>query len=327
MNTEHIANLSDTDVIFYVKKILSGNNKYGNFTTTEGQKFAYKLNLHDDESKLIVVLDTTSYIEDRADLIDTSVFIFFSNLVFFIIIFVIFSGRVMMPFMENYKNQKAFITNAGHELKTPLAIISANNELCEMIGGENEWTKSTKEQVERMTDLINRLVVLSRFEEKSNVIEKNINFSDIVAKSSKSFKSLAIKGGKNFESDIQNDICIMGDDGAIYELVNILIDNANKYCDKGGTIGVKLMVHGITFKKAKLVVSNTYKDGKNVDYSKFFDRFYREDKSHNSSVSGYGVGLSIAGNIINRHKGKIHVTYKNDIIYFNVYFNMVTNTE
>ena len=327
MNTEHIANLSDTDVIFYVKKILSGNNKYGNFTTTEGQKFAYKLNLHDDESKLIVVLDTTSYIEDRADLIDTSVFIFFSNLVFFIIIFVIFSGKVMMPFMENYKNQKAFITNAGHELKTPLAIISANNELCEMIGGENEWTKSTKEQVERMTDLINRLVVLARFEEKSNVIEKNINFSDIVTKSSKSFKSLAIKGGKNFESDIQNDICIMGDDGAVYELVNILIDNANKYCDKGGTIGVKLMVHGITFKKAKLVVSNTYRDGKNVDYSKFFDRFYREDKSHNSSVSGYGVGLSIAGNIINRHKGKIHVTYKNDIIYFNVYFNMVTNTE
>ena len=76
MNTEHIANLSDTDVVFYVKKILSGNNKYGNFTTTEGQKFAYKLNLHEDESKLIVVLDTTSYIEDRDDLIDTSVFIF-----------------------------------------------------------------------------------------------------------------------------------------------------------------------------------------------------------------------------------------------------------
>ena len=176
MNTEHIANLSDTDVVFYVKKILSGNNKYGNFKTTDGQKFAYKLNSYEDESKLIVVLDTTSYIEDRDDLIDTSVFIFFSNLVFFIIIFVIFSGKVMMPFMENYRNQKAFITNAGHELKTPLAIISANNELCEMINGENEWTKSTKEQVERMTDLINRLVVLSRFEEKSNVIEKNINF-------------------------------------------------------------------------------------------------------------------------------------------------------
>ena len=323
MNTEHIANLSDTDVVFYVKKILSGNNKYGNFTTTEGQKVAYKLNLHEDDSKLIVVLDTTSYIEDRDDLIDTSVFIFFSNLVFFIIIFVIFSGKVMMPFMENYRNQKAFITNAGHELKTPLAIIAANNELCEMIGGENEWTKSTKEQVERMTDLINRLVVLSRFEEKSNVIEKNINFSDIVTKSSKSFKSLAIKGGKNFESDIQNDICIMGDDGAIYELVNILIDNANKYCDEGGTIGVKLMVHGITFKKAKLVVSNTYKDGKNVDYSKFFDRFYREDKSHNSSVSGYGVGLSMAANIGKRHKGKIHISYKNDTICFNVYFNIV----
>jgi len=327
MNTEHIANLSETDVIFYIRKILSGKNRYGNFTTTDGQKFAYKLSLHEDESKLIVVLDTTSYIEDRADLIDTSVFIFFSNLVFFIIIFVIFSGKVMMPFMENYRNQKAFITNAGHELKTPLAIISANNELCEMIGGENEWTKSTKEQVERMTDLINRLVVLARFEEKSeeksDVSEKNINFSDIVTKSANSFKSMAIKGGKNFESNIQKNLCISGDDGAIYELVNILIDNANKYCDDGGTVGVGLLQHGITFKKAKLVVYNTYKSGKGVDYSMFFERFYREDKSHNSNVSGYGVGLSIAGNIVKRHKGKIHISYKNDTIYFNVYFNMV----
>lgn len=327
MNTEHIANLSETDVIFYIRKILSGKNRYGNFTTTEGQKFAYKLSLHEDDSKLIVVLDTTSYIEDRADLIDTSVFIFFSNLVFFIIIFVIFSGKVMMPFMENYRNQKAFITNAGHELKTPLAIISANNELCEIIGGENEWTKSTKEQVERMTDLINRLVVLARFEEKSeeksDVSEKNINFSDIVTKSANSFKSMAIKGGKNFESNIQKNLCISGDDGAIYELVNILIDNANKYCDDGGTVGVGLLQHGITFKKAKLVVYNTYKSGKGVDYSRFFERFYREDKSHNSNVSGYGVGLSIAGNIVKRHKGKIHISYKNDTIYFNVYFNMV----
>ena len=327
MNTEHIANLSETDVIFYIRKILSGKNRYGNFTTTDGQKFAYKLSLHEDDSKLIVVLDTTSYIEDRADLIDTSVFIFFSNLVFFIIIFVIFSGKVMMPFMETYRKKKAFITNAGHELKTPLAIISANNELCEMIGGENEWTKSTKEQVERMTDLINRLVVLARFEEKSeeksDVAEKNINFSDIVTKSANSFKSMAIKGGKNFESNIQKNLCISGDDGAIYELVNILIDNANKYCDDGGTVGVGLLQHGITFKKAKLVVYNTYKSGKGVDYSRFFERFYREDKSHNSNVSGYGVGLSIAGNIVKRHKGKIHISYKNDTIYFNVYFNMV----
>ena len=328
MNTEHIANLSDTDVVFYVKKILSGGKTYGSFTTTEGQKFAYKFNINEkDNSKLIVVLDTTRYSEDRADLIETSVFIFFSNLVFFIIIFVIFSGKVMMPFMENYRNQRAFITNASHELKTPIAIISANNELCEMLYGENEWTQSSKEQIQRLTELSNRLVVLARFEEQANVTAVNIDFSNIVEKSSKSFKSIAIKGGKNFESDIQKDIFISGDEGALYELINILIDNANKYCDEGGTIGVRLSQHGITFKKAKLVIYNTYKEGKNIDYSKFFERFYREDQSHNSSISGYGVGLSIARNIINRHKGKIHVTYKNDIIYFNVYFNMVTNTE
>ena len=328
MNTEHIATLSETDVIFYVKKILSGGKTYGSFATTDGQKFAYKFNFNDiDGSKLIVVLDITRYSEDRADLIETSVFIFFSNLVFFIIIFVVFSGKVMMPFMENYRNQRAFITNASHELKTPIAIISANNDLGEMINGENEWTQSTREQIQRLTELINRLVVLARFEEQTNVVTANINFTDIVDKASKSFKSIAIKGGKNFESNIQNGIYISGDESAIYELVNILIDNANKYCDNGGTIGVRLSQQGLTFKKAKMVVYNTYKDGKNTDYSKFFERFYREDQSHNSSISGYGVGLSIARNITNRHKGKIHVTYKNNIIYFNVYFNMVANSE
>ena len=328
MNTEHIATLSETDVIFYVKKILSGGKTYGSFATTDGQKFAYKFNFNDsDGSKLIVVLDITRYSEDRADLIETSVFIFFSNLVFFIIIFVIFSGKVMMPFMENYRNQRAFITNASHELKTPIAIISANNDLGEMINGENEWTQSTREQIQRLTELINRLVVLARFEEQTNVVTANINFSDIVDKASKSFKSLALKGVKHFESNIQSNIYISGDESAVYELVNILIDNANKYCDDGGTIGVRLSQQGLTFKKAKMVVYNTYKEGKNIDYSKFFERFYREDQSHNSSISGYGVGLSIARNIVNRHKGKIHISYKNNIIYFNIYFNIAANSE
>lgn len=324
VNTGHIANLSKTDVHYYVNKIISGGRTYGGFTTTEGQKFAYKFNSIDDgEVKFIVVLDTTIYSEERADLVGISIFLFLSNLVFFIIIFVLFSGKVMKPFMENYQNQRAFITNAGHELKTPLAIISANNELSEMMTGENEWTVSTKEQIARLTDLINRLVALAKFEEQTKVVAVSINFSDIVEKSSKSFTSLAKRGGKTFETDIENGICISGDENAIYELVNILMDNASKYCDENGIIGVKLGIKGRTFKKAKLEVYNTYKAGKNVDHSKFFDRFYREDKSHNSNVSGYGVGLSIAQNIIKRHRGRIHVSYKNDTIYFNIYFNIV----
>ena len=196
-----------------------------------------------------------------------------------------------------------------------------------MINGENEWTQSTREQIQRLTELINRLVVLARFEEQTNVVTANINLSDIVDKASKSFKSLALKGGKHFESNIQSNIYISGDESAVYELVNILIDNANKYCDDKGTIGVRLSQQGLTFKKAKMVVYNTYKDGKNIDYSKFFERFYREDQSHNSSISGYGVGLSIARNIVNRHKGKIHISYKNNIIYFNIYFNIAANSE
>ena len=324
VNAEHISSLSETDVRYYVNKILSDNRTYGNFITTDGQRFAYKLTTKENsENKIIVVLDYTSFYEDRADLIETSVFLFFSNLTFFLIIFIIFSGRVIKPFIENYQNQRAFITNAGHELKTPLAIIFANNGLIEMISGENEWTKSTNEQIQRLDELINRLIAVAKFEEQSQTVLTNTNFSEIVEKSSKSFTSLAIKGGRKFDIDVQKDLNISGDGNSLYELVNILLDNANKYCDNGGTIGVKLSVQGITFKKARLEVYNTYKSGKGIDHSKFFDRFYREDKSHNSIISGYGVGLSIAQNIVKRNKGRIHVSYKDDIIYFIISFNIL----
>lgn len=324
VKAEHISSLSETDVRYYVNKILSDNRIYGNFITTDGQRFAYKLSTKENsENKIIVVLDYTNFYEDRADLIETSVFLFFSNLVFFLIIFIIFSGRVIKPFIENYQNQRAFITNAGHELKTPLSIISANNELAEMMTGENELTISTKEQVERLTELINRLIILAKFEEQSQLVLEDTNFSEIVEKSSKSFTSLAIKGGKKFDISIQKDINISGDNNSLYELVNILLDNANKYCDREGTIGVKLSAQGIKFRKARLEVYNTYKAGKGIDHSKFFDRFYREDTSHSSTISGYGVGLSIAQNIVKRNKGRIHVSYKDDTIYFMVNFNIL----
>ena len=241
----------------------------------------------------------------------------FYSLLFFILVVSAFSGYAIKPYLENYEKQKRFITNAGHELKTPLSIISANNELQELMTGETEWTKSTKDQVERLTHLINQLVTLARLEEQPNIVLERVCFSEIVQDAAEDFKAPIIKDGKTFEMQIASDIYVKAEEKSLFELVTLLVDNANKYCDDKGTVSVKLSrTNGL--KKARLEVSNTFKEGTEIDYSRFFDRFYREDESHNNQTSGYGIGLSMAQSIVKIFKGKISVSYKNDAITFKV---------
>ena len=266
---------------------------------------------------LVVVLDATRFFADRSELINLSIQMSFYSLLFFILVVSVFSGYAIKPYLENYEKQKRFITNAGHELKTPLSIISANNELQELMTGETEWTKSTKDQVERLTHLINQLVTLARLEEQPNIVLERVCFSEIVQDAAEDFKAPIIKDGKTFEMQIASDIYVKAEEKSLFELVTLLVDNANKYCDDKGTVSVKLSrTSGL--KKARLEVSNTFKEGTEIDYSRFFDRFYREDESHNNQTSGYGIGLSMAQSIVKIFKGKISVSYKNDAITFKV---------
>ena len=263
-----------------------------------------------------MVLDTTVFFSNRDELLATSFQMTVYSLLFFIVIVFIFSSWAIKPYVENVENQKRFITNAGHELKTPLAIISANTEMQELLDGETEWSKSTRDQVVRMTELINRMITLAKLEEQPDVILSEVNMSAIVQDAAEDFKSLAMKHQKEFELNIQPDIMVKAEEQALFELVTILVDNATKYCDPNGKVSVQLSQSKL--KRAILEVSNTYQDGKNVDYSKFFDRFYREDESHNRQVEGYGIGLSMAQSLVRIFKGKLTVYYKKESITFRV---------
>ncbi|EHJ55612.1 hypothetical protein HMPREF9318_00258 [Streptococcus urinalis FB127-CNA-2] len=247
-----------------------------------------------------------------------STFLAFGGFIFFVIIVSLSSNLVIAPFVENYEKQKRFITNAGHELKTPLAIISANNELSELMNGESEWSKSTSDQVKRLTNLINQLVTLAKLEEQPEVVLKTVNFSEITQDAAEDFKSMVIKDGKTFDLLVEPNIMVRAEEKSLFELVTILVDNANKYCDPNGNVKVQLSTTGRRKKKGKLQVSNTYKEGESIDYSRFFERFYREDESHNSKRKGYGIGLSMAESMVKLFKGHISVSYKNDKIIFTV---------
>ena len=239
--------------------------------------------------------------------------------IFFVIIVSALSGIVIRPFIRNYEKQRRFITNAGHELKTPLAIISANTELQELMTGENEWTKSTNDQVARLTTLINSLVALSRLEEQPDIVLQDVDFSYITEDAAEDFKGPVVRDGKSFVMDITPDIHVKAEEKSLFELVTLLVDNANKYCDPEGIVTVRLRQIGRTRKRARLEVSNTYKDGKDVDYSKFFERFYRIEESHNNREhKGFGIGLSMAQSMVKLFKGRIFASYKNDTITFTV---------
>lgn len=313
LNSSNISDLTDQEVKEFLERINHSKDTRGDFSYHH-HTYSYMVSETSRRSDLIVVLDSTNQFRDNMALVHLSIWMSGISFIFFVLVISIVSGKVIKPFIRNYERQRRFITNAGHELKTPLAIISANNELVELMNGESEWTKSTNDQVERMTGLINSLVAMARLEEQPELVLTNVNFSDIARDAAEDFKGPVIKDGKEFVMDIQPNIHVKAEEKSLFELVTLLVDNANKYCDPAGKVSVTLRKNRLS--KAKLEISNTYTKGKDVDYTKFFERFYREDESHNNKTSGYGIGLSMAQTMVKLFKGNISVNYKDDTITF-----------
>ena len=313
LNDEHIAAITKDEMDSFIANALSDDETSGIFQF-KGLYYAYLKEKSNDQLKL-TIMDCTRTMSSVHYFFTFSLYVgaLSSLLTFLVLSF--FAKRAVAPYVKNNEAQKQFITNASHELKTPLAVISANTEVIEMMNGKNEWTESTVNQVSRMSELISRLVVLSRLEEREDIVLKDVDYSAEAAKSVANFKTVAETKGLKLESVIEEDIHVEADEKGIFELINILLDNAVKYCDDGGAILIVLSKKG---KNSSLVVSNDYAEGEGVDYKRFFDRFYREDQSHNSSKKGYGIGLSMAESLTRMFKGKIHVTYKKPIISFTV---------
>ncbi len=226
----------------------------------------------------------------------------------FVVIFIL-SGKIIKPIAESYEKQKRFITDAGHEIKTPLTIINANADILEMEFDEpNESLTDIKEQTKRLKTLTEDLVMLSRMEEADGQMPKiEFPISEVVAETAGSFKNLAV--GKEFICNIEPMLTLNGNDKSIRQLVSILLDNALKYSNDGGTVALNLTKQN---RSVMLSVHNTVNDEINPEQLKYvFDRFYRTDSSRNSETGGYGIGLSIAKAIVTSHDGKIKATSNN----------------
>ena len=224
-----------------------------------------------------------------------------------LILIFLLSKKAVKPIAESYEKQKQFITDANHELKTPLTLILANLDIAEAELGRNEWLDDIRSEGHRMSELVNQLVALSRMDEEGqpmNVTE--LSFGELVSDTVDEFEPLARDRGKVLVASVDKEITCRGDEALLYRLVGILMDNAIKYCDNDGEISVTLR----RGRRIVLIVENTYAAVDEIPLSRLFDRFYRADKAR-KFTGGYGVGLSMAKAIVEKHKGEIKA-YKKD---------------
>ena len=300
-NTESIYAIDEDTAIEYAEKVMDDGEERGWVSS-----YRYKV-FHTEMGYGVVFVDGSM---NRAALLQStmiSAIVLFACAALVLVLIFLLSKKAVKPIAESYEKQKQFITDANHELKTPLTLILANLDIAEAELGKNEWLDDIRSEGYRMTELVNQLVALSRMDEEGHPMNiTEVSFGELVADTVAEFEPLAKDRGKALIASIEKEITYLGDEALLYRLVGILMDNAIKYCDQGGEISVTLR----RGRRVVLTVENTYSAFGEIELHRLFDRFYRADKAR-KFTGGYGVGLSMAKAIVEKHKGEI-TAYKKD---------------
>ena len=250
-----------------------------------------------------VFLDATRELESvRSFLISSLVITAVGIFLIFILVYLL-SDVVLKPIIESYEKQKRFITDAGHEMKTPLTVISANAEIIEMESGENQWVTGIKSQVAKLASLTEKLVILSKMEEGVKLDMNEFSLSDAIFDTCEQYKSLAVSRDISFELDVPEDALMIGNEGEIRRIICLLLDNAFRYADEGGYVKVTAQK---TSGGMEIKISNSTSGVEKGSLDRWFDRFYRTDLSRNSDTGGSGIGLSVVKAIVRAHGGSVH---------------------
>ncbi len=296
-DTRQIASVSKEEAEAYATEALRTGN-------VRGWCDDYRYKIYDTESStsIVFVSGIAAKENNRNFMLGVlSVFAICSIVIIILIIFI--SKRAIKPVAESYEKQKQFITNANHELKTPLTLIRTNLDILESEVGENEWLSDIRDETMLMSELVNRLVCLARMDEDGTALEmKEFSISDAVADTVSSFAPSIESSGKHLTVNISSPSSYIGDEASLRQVVSILMDNALKYCDNSGEIKVSLTSN----RHPTLCVENSYAAVGNVELNRLFDRFYRADKARTYGT-GFGIGLSMAKAIVEKHHGSISV--------------------
>ncbi len=304
-NIERISSISVIDAEKYTKEALASGRDKGFIG-----EFRYSIE-EEDGAINIMFLDCGRVLQSFRDFLRASILMSLIGLLIVFGVICYFAGRIVRPVAESYEKQKRFITDAGHEIKTPLAIIKANIDLMDMELDDGKVDKDElkdnlgdiNDQVDRLAGLTNDLVYLSRMEEAGNtLVMTEVPLSDIVCETVESFEPLAKEQDRTIVSDITPMIAVRGSTKELEKLLSIVLENAVKY-SSAPDINVSLKQEG---RNAVIEVRNeTESELTNESLAHVFERFYRMDSSRSSRTGGHGIGLSVASAIVKAHGGRI----------------------
>lgn len=296
-STDFIAAIDTEDAVVFARKILKKSSDHGYM-----KEYRY-VKEETSEGTLVVFLNTTNDQRSMRTFLILTIAVSIVSLIIVFILVVLFSGRAIRPIANNIRQQKQFITDASHELKTPLTSISTSLDVIMMEHGEDEWTDNIKKQTGRMSKLVNELVTLSRLDEDIPLPNKELfSLSNVAWEIADVYTPQAKAANKKFSVDIAEDLSMLGDKAEIQQMLSVLLDNAIRYSDEKGDIRFSV------FRKKNHInieVFNTCQYDTPPDVERLFDRFYRPDSSRSSETGGNGVGLSIAKAVTQTHGGKI----------------------
>ena len=250
-----------------------------------------------------IFLNCESYLNAVRNLLLFSVIICAAGILLALLAVSLLSRKAIQPFLRNEQKQKRFITDASHELKAPLAVISANMDVLALKEQGNTWIDSTRNQVASMRRLVEDMVYLSRADETDAAPEmKILNLPELIAETAEPYRAMADYQGREFLCDVQEGLSVRGEESSLCRVVSILCDNAVKYTPEGGTIRLR------AFREGRWAVIETENPPlqplTREDYDRLFDRFYRADDARDrEKQTGYGIGLSIAQAVTLRHGG------------------------
>ena len=299
---------ADADLARLAKQIAKDNQNYG----TEHNLAFYKADK--GEYTLVTFMDNTVVNESALTLFRYTLIFGGVALVLFFFLSVFLARKIVNPLEESYQKQKQFISDAGHELKTPVSVVSANAELLSRELGDNQWLQNIQYENERMGMLVGQLLDLARTEDATPQME-HVDFSRLVGGETLPFESVAFEKGFSLHTNITNGIAVIGNSTQLKQIVSILLDNGIRHSKEQGEIWLTLTKeHGI----AKLSVINKGDEIPPEQREKLFERFYRVDTARNSEDKHYGLGLAIAKAITVSHKGHIEVLCFNGFVEFRV---------
>lgn len=305
VDTTHISSISVQEAQNYVKQIQNKKDNTGNIGRFKYRSLPTVGNL----GKTYIFLDVTKQVNNVWQVLFLSIGVGILCWFAMLLLVMLLSKKAIKPIAVNIEKQKQFVTDAGHEIKTPLAIIMANTDAMELHYGENKYSKNIRSQIFRLKDLTQDLLTLAKMEESSDKqIKEQFSFTALVDEAFGQFSESALEKGITVQKRLQPEVVIHSNKEQVQRLISILLDNATKYTMQNGVIEASL---NQTNKQAVFVIANTAENLQQLKLDKIFDRFYRGDDARTQKNGGYGIGLSAALAIVQSLKGAISVHTEN----------------